>query len=136
MPPVAIARIIEKERSRTIATKLALPDRMLSIKEVPKAAGIANKLPAQFATSNRTQPPASISTVIEQDFSFACASEVTYPNRMLPIEQITKTAGIAKKLPAQLAAGDRTQPPVAVSAVLKQNFSEARAREVAHPYRM
>src|SRR5438477_12413341 len=115
------------------AREVSNPDGMLAVNQVTETARLADQAPLELTTHHIAQPPVAVPAIVEHDLRMARAREVSNPDRMLAVDQVTETARLADQAPLQLTTCHIAQPPVAVPAVVEHYLRMARAREVSDP---
>src|SRR6266851_864142 len=135
-PPVAIAAIVKENLLLTQACEVSNPDWMVPVEQIAEARGIAHLRPGQRPACNCTQPPITITSVVEEDLIFVQVGEIADPYRVVPIEQIAKSRGIAHLCPGQRPACNCTQPPITITSVVEEDLISIQVGEIADPYRV
>src|SRR6059058_3822678 len=94
---------------------------MLAINQVSKVCD-GGLSPGERTSSDCAQPPVGIAHIEEQDLRLTQPGEVAEPHRVLPIQQVTESGCVAHALPSQCSGINRTQPPIAVTAIIKEHL--------------
>src|SRR6266851_1355877 len=132
-PPVAIAAIVKENLLLTQACEVSNPYWMVPVEQIAEARGIAHLRPGQRPACNCTQPPITITSVVEEDLISIQVGEIADPYRVVSIEQVAKARGITYSLPSQRRARYGAAPTVAVTTIIEQDLGLPRTGEIPLP---
>src|SRR5436305_10677090 len=115
------------------AGEVSNPDRMLAVNQVTETARLADQAPLELTTHHIAQPPVAVPAIVEHDLRMARAGEVSNPDGMLAVDQVTETARLADQAPLQLTTYHSDQATVLRVPAFGQDEKIPRARRLPVP---